>query len=147
MMKTQTTCVVIADSSRAKFLTKNNNDLVPITATHHAAEDVEVHKDKGASTPGKVSKGMINRGIHSYPVHSDWYRFKKEVFAIKIAEILHGMAASYDQIILIAAPVVLGHLRQHLSPHVTSKIVHEVDKDLTKAPLKKVQKYVQTPFQ
>jgi len=146
-MKNQTTCVVIADSSRAKFLTKNNNDLVPIMATHHATEDVDVHQDKGVSTPGKVSKGMINRGTHSYPVHSDWYRFKKEVFAVKIAEILHDIATGYDQIILIAAPIVLGHLRQHLSPHVTSKIVHVVDKDLTKTPLKKVQKYVQSPFQ
>ncbi len=146
-MKNQTTCVVIADSSRAKFLTKNNNDLVPIMATHHAAEDVDVHQDKGVSTPGKVSKGMVNRGTHSYPTHSDWYRFKKEVFAIKIAEILHNMAVSYDQIILIAAPVVLGHFRQHLSADVMSKVVHEVDKDLTKEPLKKVQKYVQVPFQ
>lgn len=145
-MKTQTTCVVIADSTRAKFLKKNNQDLVPIIATQHAAGDVTVHQDKGASTPGRVSKGVTDKGTHSYPTHSDWYRFKKEIFATKIAEILHGIATEYDQVILIAAPVVLGHLRQHLSPHVVSKIVHEVDKDLTKAPLKEVKGYIQSPF-
>ncbi len=145
-MKEQTTCVVIADGTRAKFLTKSNRNLVPIMATHHAADDVTIHQDKGASTPGKVGKGIANRGIHSYPSHSDWYHFKKETFATKIAAIIHNTAKNYDQLILIAAPVVLGCLRQHLSPHVISKVVHEIDKDLTKAPLKEVMNYVQAPF-
>lgn len=145
-MKKQTTCVVIADSTRAKFLSKNNHDLTPIMATHHAEDEVTIHQDKGASRPGKVSKGIADKGMHSYPSHSDWHRFKKETFATKIAETLNHMASDYDQVILIAAPAVLGHLRQHLSSHVLSKIVHEIDKDLTKAPLKEVQHYVQAPF-
>lgn len=146
-MKEKTTCVVVADGARAKFLAKNNHNLVPIMTTHHAADDVTVHRDKGSSTPGKVSKGITDKGTHSYPSHSDWYYFKKEVFATKIAAIIHNTAKDYDQLILIAAPVVLGCLRQHLSPHVISKIVHEIDKDLTKMPLKEVMGYVQSPFQ
>lgn len=146
-MKEQTTCVVIADGVRAKFLTKNNHDLVPIMATHHAADEVAIHLDKGASTPGKASKGIATRGLHSYPTHSDWYHFKKETFATKIAAIIDNTAKNYDQLILIAAPVVLGYLRQHLSPSVASKVVYEIDKDLTKTPLKEVMGYIQTPFQ
>ena len=49
---------------------------------------------------------------------------------------------NYDKLILIAAPAVLGCLRQHLSPNVFSKVVKEIDKDLTKIPLKKVINYV-----
>lgn len=146
-MKEQTTCVVIADGTRAKFLTKKNHNLVPIMATHHANDDVAVHQDKGSSIPGKVSKGMVNKGTHSYPPHSDWYHFKKEMFAVKIAAILGSISKNYDKIILIAAPVVLGSLRQHLSPNILAKIVHEINKDLTKTPLKEVMEYVHTPFQ
>ncbi len=144
-MKEQTTCVVIADGARAKFLTKSNRNLVPILATHHAIVDITVHQDKGASTPGRVSKGMTTKGTHSYPTHSDWYHFKKEAFANTIATILHQTEKNYDQLILIAAPAVLGCLRQHLSPNVASKVVHEIDKDLTKTPLKKVMDYIQFP--
>ncbi len=147
MMKKQTTCVVIADGARAKFLAKINHSLVPILATHHAVDDITIHLDKGASTPGRVGKGIATQGLHSYPTHSDWYHFKKETFASEIATIIHSAAKNYDQLILIAAPVVLGCLRQHLSPHVISKVVYEIDKDLTKIPLKEVMNYIQLPFQ
>ena len=140
MRKNRTTCVVIADGARAKFLVKNTNNLMPIIPTHHAADDVTVHQDMGASTPGKMSKGMTNHGLHSYPPHSDWYQFQKEAFATEIANILHSTEKNYDQFILIASPFVLGLLRQHLSPHVISKVIYEINKDLTKLPLKTVFK-------
>lgn len=141
-MKRQTTCVVVADGARAKFLVKHNRDLMPIMPTHHAVDDVTVHLDKGASTPGKVSKGIATQGLHSYPTHSDWYHFKKEEFATEIAKILHDIVLTYDRLILIAAPVVLGCLRQQLSPPVACKVVQEINKDLTKAPLKEVMSYI-----
>ncbi len=141
-MKGQTTCVVIADGARAKFLVKHNRSLEPIMPTHHAVDDVTIHQDKGASTPGRVGKGITTHGLHSYPTHSDWYHFKKEAFATEVAKILHNMVLNYDRLILIAAPVVLGCLRQHLSQHVICKVVQEIDKDLTKAPLKEVMDYI-----
>ena len=144
-MKKQTTCVLIADGARAKFLVKNIDSLVPILPTHHAAEDVTIHQDKGASTPGKMSKGMANHGLHSYPPHSDWYQFKKEAFATEVAAILHNTEKNYDQLILIASPFVLGCLRQHLSNNVIAKVAYEINKDLTKSPLKTVFKILANP--
>ncbi len=141
-VKEQTTCIVIADGARAKFLTKSNRNLTPILATRHSIDDITIHQDKGASTPGRVSKGIATKGTHSYPTHSDWYHFKKEAFAVEIATILDNTVKNYDKLILIAAPAVLGCLRQHLSPNVFSKVVKEIDKDLTKIPLKKVINYV-----
>lgn len=141
-MKRKTTCVVVADGARAKFLVKNNHSLTPIMPTHHASDDVTIHLDKGASTPGKVSKGIVTQGLHSYPTHSDWHHFKKEEFATEIAKILHDTVLNYDRLILIAAPVVLGCLRQHLSQLVACKVVQEINKDLTKAPLNEVMNYI-----
>lgn len=141
-MKEQTTCVVVADGARAKFLEKSKHNLVPILPTHHAVDDVTIHQDKGASTPGRVGKGMATKGTHSYPAHSDWYHFKKEAFATEVAKILHDTVLNYDRLILIAAPVVLGCLRQHLSPLVACKVVQEIDKNLTKTPLKEVMSYI-----
>ena len=145
-MKEQTTCVVIADGTRAKFLTKSNRNLTPILATRHSINDIVIHKNRSASIPGSVSKGIADKGTHSYTTHSYWHHFKKEVFAVEIATILDNIVKNYDKLILIAAPEVLGCLRQHLSPNVASKVVNEIDKDLTKIPLKKVINYVQIPF-
>ena len=141
-MKEQNTRVVVADGARAKFLVKHNDSLMPIMLTHHAVDDVTIHQDKSASTLGRVSKGMTTQGLHSYPTHSDWHHFKKEEFATEIAKILHSTVLDYDRLILIAAPVVLGCLRQHLSQLVACKVVQEINKDLTKAPLKEVMSYI-----
>lgn len=141
-MKEKTTCVVVADGARAKFLVKNNHSLMPIMPTHHAIDDVTIHLDKGTSTPGKVGKGIAIHGLHSYPTHSDWYHFKKKEFATEIAKILHDTVLNYDRLILIAAPVILGCLRQNLSQLVACKVVQEINKDLTKASLKEVMSYI-----
>ncbi len=138
-MKTKTTWVVIADGVRAKVLVKNSEGLTRMLPTHHLKEDVTVHQDKGASTPGKTSFSAIH-GLHSYPTHSDWYKFKKEVFAAEVAGILNKIEKNYDRLILIASPFVLGCLRPCLSQSVTNKVVYEVAEDLTKLPLRKVFK-------
>lgn len=140
-MKKKITYVLIADGARAKLLIKNKDGLTRILPTHHLEEDVDVHQDKGASTPGKTSFA-VNHGLHSYPTHSDWYKFKKEVFATEIAAILYQAEKDYDSLILIASPFVLGCLRQHLSQAVTDKIKCEINEDLTKLPLKKVFKMI-----
>lgn len=141
-MKEPTTCVVVADGARAKFLKKSKRHLVPILSTHHAVDDLTIHQDKGASTPGRVSKGIAIKGTHSYPGHSDWYHLKKEAFATEVEKIHHDTLLNYDRLILIAAPGVLGCLRQHLSPLVACKVVQEIDKNLTKSPLKELMSYI-----
>ena len=140
-MKEPTTCVMIADGARAKFLTKNTNALLPILPTQHAEDTVTTHLEHKHPSHGRV--GI--KALHSYYEHADWSYFKKEAFAIEIARVLYNLVKTYDRLILIAAPVVLGCLRQHLSPHVASKITLEIDKDLTKIPLKKVMGYIQLP--
>lgn len=146
MMKKQVIYVVIADAGRAKFLEKSNHILVPVLPTHHAVDDISIHQDKNESIPGRVGKGIAIKGLHTYPLHSDWYHIRKKAFAVEIARILHEMVQKYDQLILIAAPMILGCLRQNLSSLVTSKLIHAIDKDLTKASLKEIEEYIQFPL-
>lgn len=133
--------MVIADGSRAKLLSKNYDKLTRVLPTHHLEDDVAIHVDKGASTPGKTSFSILH-GLHSYPTHSDWYKFKKEVFVHKIAAILNKAEKRYSDLVLIASPFVLGCLRKQLSTVVKSKITCEINEDFTKLPLKKVLKIV-----
>lgn len=141
MLKNKITWVVIADGSRAKLLFKKNGHLTKALPTHHLKDDVVIHIDKGASTPGKTSFSILH-GLHSYPTHSDWYKFKKEVFVQKVAAILNKTEKKYNDLELIASPFVLGCLRKQLSTVVKSKITCEINEDLTKLPLKKVLKIV-----
>lgn len=137
--------ILVADGERAKFLTQVDSTLVQVHSTHHVEEAVLTHKDKDSGKPGRVGKGGA-LGLHSYPSHTDWHRFEKDLFAIEIAKVLNKEVAHFDSIVIIAPPLILGDLRKHLSDHVKNKVIHEVNKDLTKLPLDELLEYVTPPY-
>ena len=144
-MTKKTKWILVADGERAKFLTQEDATLVPVYETHHAEEDVSVHKDNDAHKPGRVGKGGA-LGLHAYPSHKDWHRFEKDLFAAEIAKIINHDVEDFDSLIIIAPPLILGDLRKHISPQVKNKVVHEVNKDLTKVPLDELLEYVTPPY-
>jgi protein required for attachment to host cells len=60
----------------------------------------------------------------------------EERFAAQIADLLYGMAHAhtFDHLVVIAAPKVLGNLRAAFHPEVATRVVSEVAKDLTSVP-------------
>jgi protein required for attachment to host cells len=143
-MHRKTKWVLVADGERAKFLTQEASVLVPVHATHHAEEDVSVPKDNDMDKPGRVGKNGM--GLHSYPAHKDWHRFEKDLFAAEIAKIINKDVEAFDSLVIIAPPLILGDLRKHISTQVKNKVVHEVNKDLTKLPLDELLEYVTPPY-
>ena len=139
--------VLVADGERAKFLMQEESVLTQVHPTHHVEDDVSIQKDKDEGKPGRVGKGGTTGGLHSYPAHKDWHRFEKDLFAIEIAKVLNKDVDHFDSIIIIAPPMILGDLRKHISDQVKNKVVHEVNKDLTKLPLNELISYVVPPYE
>jgi protein required for attachment to host cells len=72
---------------------------------------------------------------------TDWHRVAEERFALHIAQELSGWASAgqFRHILIIADPRTLGALRQAYDAPLRSMIVAEIDKDLTKLPIDKIE--------
>lgn len=144
-MPKKTKWVLVADGERAKFLVQQDSTLVPLYPTHHAEADVPTHKDKSAAKPGQVFNSSV-KSLETLPSHTDWHRFQKDLFSVEVAKMLNKEADQFDAVVIIAPPLTLGDLRKSLSPQVQQKVVHEVNKDLTKVPLNELMEYVTPPY-
>ena len=65
---------------------------------------------------------------------TDFHQIEKDRFASEAAGLLNGLAQNgdFEELIVVAPPRTLAELRKHYAKAVSSRIVAEVDKDLTK---------------
>ena len=71
-------------------------------------------------------------------------RIEKERFAREISDRLYKFAhqGRFQSLVLVAPPHVLGDLRKELHQEVSSRIIAEVAKDLTKHPVDQIEALV-----
>src|SRR5690606_13764330 len=97
--------------------------------------------EQGTDRPGRLSDGPVRAaaaGGEGFPQRSgiaqtDWHQLEEARFADELAEMLYkrAHAGEFSRIVLVAAPRVLGDLRERLHQVVTDKVVGEVPKTLT----------------
>lgn len=109
--------ILIADASTAKVLKREGEKLEVIAGMQPTFSHSSNLKDKAE------------------PYAHDTHKNGKD-FASEIALWLDNAVRSnsYDRLVLVAAPRMLGHLRHAISHNVHDRIVAQVDKDLTKMP-------------
>ena len=97
-------------------------------------------RDQGSDKPGRsfASKG----GVRSAVEDVDWHELEEERFARAMADRINQAAESgeLNAIAIIAPPKALGEIRKELSVKAQSKVVGELAKDLTRHPLKDIEK-------
>jgi protein required for attachment to host cells len=104
------TLVVVADGRRARLLEQPRID-GPLHDRPEWLADVKEHHDHAAP---------------SHITHSGDARDRAEkAFLTGLAKRLEGLAGKhhFDQVVLIAPPRALGHLREALSPNLAKKVV------------------------
>ena len=130
------TWVLIADGARARVLENSGPghswvsiERLVFHADHSATHEL-VSDRAGRSFS---SSGAGRSAIES---RSDPHRELKAKFARHLADILASELAqgSYHRLIVVAAPVTLGDLREAVSAQVRATIVDEIAHDLTKIP-------------
>lgn len=139
------TWVLVADSEKALLL-ENETD--------HADPNFKVVRKKEQDNPSDIAQsanrpGRMNDnapGQKSAYDDTDWHELAKERFAADIADLLyaHAHRGSFQDIILVAAPAVLGNLREELHQEVTEKVTGEIPKNLTGHPLHEIEDIVKT---
>ena len=133
--------VVVADGEKALFLENKGDGLYPdFEVVRELSEENPPTREQGSDRPGRFNDGPSPH--RSAVADTDWHRQAKERFAVEIAEKLYEAAhrGDFNQIILIAPPVVLGEMRKNLHKEVEAMVVAEYPKTLTNHPVPEIEK-------
>lgn len=125
--------VVVADSVVARIFTAETsrsplNEIENLTHVEGRLHD----RDLTSDLPGKVV-GSGGSGGHAYTQPTDPKKHELSEFARHIANYIEGARKTnqMSNLLLVAAPIMLGELRTHLSDGTKKLIVLEVGKNFT----------------
>ena len=143
-MKPTTTWILIADGARARVFA-NFGPGKGIEAIDGAEFDADHRPDReiASDKPGRTFES-VGATRHAYEPHHDPHRELKRAFSERLAAMLDAKLSdkSYDRVVLVAPPAMLGDLRSALSEHVRAAVYAELDKDLTKTPVNELPKHL-----
>lgn len=136
----QGTWIVVADSEKALFmrnLTDHENPNLEVFRID--TQDNPADGDQGTDRPGRRSDSGM--GQKSAMQETDWHALAKERFAADLAEKLyaHAHRGAFESLVLVAAPQVLGDLRDALHEEVTNRVIAEIPKTLTGHSVDKIE--------
>lgn len=137
--------VVVADGEKALFLRNEGDTQYPnLQVMREMHDDNPPTREQGTDRPGRLNDGA--GGNHSSAVaDTDWHRLGKERFADEIAERLYKSShrGDFEQIVIVAPPVVLGEMRKKLHKEVGAKVSAEISKTLTNMPVSDIEAIIQ----
>jgi len=135
------TWVLVADSEKALILeNRGSGDPPDLRVLRKTEQANPPNHEQGSDRPGRTQSSH-GPGNSAYE-ETDWHELGKERFAVGVADLLykHAHASSYSELVLIAAPEVLGNLRSALHKVVVDRVVAEIPKGLTQLPLDQLEK-------
>ncbi len=135
--------VVVADGEKALFLKNEGDGLYPdLAVIKEMIEENPPTREQGSDRPGRFNDGPSPH--RSAVDDTDWHRQAKERFADDLAEKLYKAAhrGDFDQVVLVAPPLVLGEMRKKLHQEVSGMVVAEIAKTLTNHPVDEIEKIV-----
>lgn len=136
--------VVVADGEKALFLRNEGDATYPnLEVVREVREENPPTREQGSDRPGRFNDGPFAH--RSAVADTDWHRVEKERFADEIADRLYKLAhrGDFDEVVLVAPPLVLGEMRQKLHKEVVDKLAGELPKTLTNHPLPEIEKLLQ----
>ncbi|ULO22771.1 host attachment family protein [Methylocystis sp. SB2] len=133
--------VLVGDGRRALFFQNHGDaELLDLRVVETRVDDNPPTHEQGTDRPGR-SFTSFSPG-RSAMQNTDWHELEEERFARAMADRINQAAESgeLDAIAIIAPPKALGEIRKELSVKAQSKVVGELAKDLTRHPLKDIEK-------
>jgi protein required for attachment to host cells len=138
-----TTCIVVADSSRARLLAWDEKPDRPwrVLAELEHPESREKDKDLVEGDRGRTRQGMGTGARSAMEPPTAPHEVEHEVFARLVAEKLREEFDRHacDSVVLVAPPHFLGLLRKSLGPQVEKHVRHAIDKDYARLSLHELQ--------
>ncbi len=139
----QNTWVLVADSEKALILENVTDHADPyFKVVRKKEQDNPSDLEQSANRPGRMNDN--GPGQRSALDDTDWHELAKDRFAADLADLLYGHAhkGNFENIVLVAAPGVLGELRNQMHQEVSDKVIAEIPKTLTNHPLNEIEDIV-----
>lgn len=144
-MRPKRTWILLADAAHAKVLEYcgpgrclQQVDGAVFTHGHAPSRDLK------SSRPGRAysSTGATR---HAFTSHTDPHTFEKYKFSRELMRFLnvHAQQNSYDRLIMVAPPKMLGDFRRILPKETHIKLYKEVAKDLVSIPIHELPAHLQ----
>lgn len=128
--------ILVADGQRYSFLRNDGSPFEPqLVLEDHRQQVSPPTREQGTDEPGSTYASVGARRSSMEP--TDFHRLGKEQFAAETAALLNrrAYAGDFEKLVVIAPPQTLAELRKNYHKSVTSRLVAEVDKDLTNHPV------------
>ena len=136
--------VFVGDGRKALFLRNEGDEKYPNLKTERVFEDVNpLTHEQGSERPGRVSKAFDSSQRSSVePV--DWHKIEENRFARQVAAAMEEIVRTrkVPALVIVAPPRTLADLRTAFHADVQSRIIAEINKDLTNHPVGDIEKHL-----
>ena len=136
--------IFVGDGQKALFLRNAGDEkFINLKAERVFAEDNPPSHEQGTDHPGRGFKRAGTNQRSSMEM-TDWHELEKHNFARHAAAVMEQIVRARDvkALIIIAPPRTLSDLRHAFHPDVKSRILAEINKDLTKHTVADIEKHL-----
>ena len=138
------TWIIVADGSRARFFetSSTSSDIFETETLTHPESRLH-EQDLTSDLPGRAYDSS-GEGRHAMGSSVEPKKHEVEEFARQVASHLDKARTDnrFNHLILIAAPAMLGELRNTLSAETKKLVGTEIDKDLTQHSVEDIQQHL-----
>jgi len=135
--------VFVGDGRKALFLRNDGDEKFPNLKTERVFSDVNPPtREQGTDKPGRAFAGV---GAARSSVETvDWHDLEEHRFADDVAAAFERVVRERKAkvLVIVAPPRTLAELRRVLHADVKSRIIAEIDKDLTKQPVYEIERHL-----
>lgn len=138
------TFVFVGDGRKALFLRNEGDEKYPNLKTERVFDDVNpLTHEQGSERPGRVSKAF-DSGQRSAVEPVDWHHIEEHRFVRRVAAAMEEIVRTrkVPALIVVAPPKTLADLRTAFHADVRSRIVAEINKDLTRHPVSDIETHL-----
>lgn len=135
--------VFVGDGRKALFLRNEGDEKFLNLKTERVLIDQNPPtREQGSDQPGRTFQSVGSRRSAMEDV--DWHVLEEQRFAHEIAAALQRIVRErkVKALVVVAPPRTLAELRRAFHSEVKSRIVAEIDKDLTKQPIYEIEKHL-----
>ncbi len=136
--------VLVADGKKYLLL-RNTGDLRQPQLSYEGGGEKEnpATGQQGSDQPGRAFASVGS--ARSAMDQTDWHQIEEDRFAGRVAEMLGVLAdaGDFEELIVVAPPKSLAELRDSFDRSVTTRLVAEIPKDLTKHPVAEIARILE----
>jgi len=138
------TWILVADGAHARIFSADTatSPLTELESLIHP--EAQQHKQKLTSDRPGSQAGGATGSYHGVSDRTDPKKYEAGVFAKELSRHLEDAlnAQKFRQLIVVAAPAFLGHLRKELGSNTSKVVTLEVDKDIVEQDAASIREHL-----